>query len=53
MENTDPSVKAEIEEKKYRYELYRAYLSIVDGKNRMGDDSYEMILGRKSFSSSP
>jgi len=49
IENTDPSVKAEIEEKKYRYELYRAYLSIVDGKNRMGDDSYEMILGRKSF----
>lgn len=49
MENTDPSAKAEIEEKKYAYELYRAYLSIVDGKNRGSEESYEQILNRKSY----
>ncbi len=49
MENTDPAAKAEIEEKKCAYELYRAYLSIVDGKNRGNDDNYELILSRKSY----
>jgi len=49
LENTDPVLKNGIEEKRYLYELYRAYLSIVDGKTRMGDDSYDMILSRKSF----
>ena len=49
LENTDPVVKARIEEKKYMYEIYRAYLSIVDGKNRGMDDSYDIILSRKSF----
>ena len=49
MESTDPAVKSQIEETKYRYELYRAYLSIVDGKNRGIDDSYEVIVSRKSF----
>jgi len=49
LENTDPVAKSKIEEKKYLYEIYRAYLSIVDGKNRGLDDSYEMILSRKSF----
>ncbi len=49
MENTDPALKTSIEEKKCWYELYRAYLSIVDGKNRSMDDSYEMILSRKSY----
>ncbi|MBP3579096.1 MAG: hypothetical protein J6K15_13385 [Lachnospiraceae bacterium] len=49
MGNTDPVVKNGIEEKKCLYELYRAYLSIVDGKNRGMDDSYEMILSRKSY----
>ncbi|MBR6642682.1 MAG: hypothetical protein IKL28_03365 [Lachnospiraceae bacterium] len=49
MESTDPAVKNQIEETKYKYELYRAYLSIVDGKNRGADDSYEMFLGRKSY----
>lgn len=49
MENTDPAAKAEIEDKKCAYELYRAYLSIVDGKNRGNDDSYEMMLSRKSY----
>ena len=42
-------MKDGIEEKRYFYELYRAYLSIVDGKTKNGDDSYEMILGRKSY----
>ncbi len=49
LENTDPAAKTEIEEKKCLYELYRAYLSIVNGKNRGGDDSYELILSRKSY----
>ncbi len=49
MENADPAAKASVEEKKCRYELYRAYLSIVDGKNRNVDDSYELILSRKSY----
>ena len=49
LENTDPAVKALIEDKKCRYELYCAYLSIVGGKNRGLDDSYEMILSRKSY----
>jgi len=49
MENTDPVAKTGIEEKKCLYELYRAYLSIVDGKNRGMDDSYELILSRKSY----
>jgi len=49
MECTDPTAKSQMEETKCRYELYRAYLSIVDGKNRGTDDSYEMILGRKSY----
>jgi len=49
MENTDPAAKAGIEDKKFLYELYKAYLSIVDGKNRGTDDTYEMILSRKSY----
>ncbi len=49
MESTDPVVKNQIEENKYKYELYRAYLSIADGKNRGMDDSYEIIISRKSF----
>ena len=47
-ENADPAVKTKIEDIKCRYELYRAYLSIVDGKNR-NDGSYELILSRKSY----
>lgn len=49
LENTDPAAKDNIEDKKCLYELYRAYLSIVDGKNRGNDDAYEMILSRKSY----
>lgn len=49
MESTDPASKTEFEDKKCVYELYRAYLSIVDGKNRVSDESYEMIFSRKSY----
>lgn len=49
LKNADPASKTGIEDKKYLYELYRAYISIVDGKNRGLDDSCEMILGRKSY----
>jgi len=49
LENTDPASKSEIEDKKHRYELYQAYLSIVDGKNRGNDESYRMMVGRKSY----
>ena len=49
MENTDPTLKTELEDKKCAYELYRAYLGIVSGKNRGTDDSYEWILSRKSY----
>ncbi len=49
LENTDPAAKMETEEKKYLYELYRAYLAIVDGKNRSGDEAYELILSKKSY----
>lgn len=49
MESSDPVIKAQIEEKKYKYELYRAYLSIVDGKNRGSEDAYALALNRKSY----
>lgn len=49
MENTDPACKSEMEDKKCVYELYRAYLAIVGEKNRGSDDSFEMIVSRKSY----
>lgn len=41
--------KTALEEKKYAYELYRAYLSIVDGKNRGKEEACAVVFGRKSF----
>jgi len=41
--------KTEIEEKKYLYELYLAYLSIVDGKNRNDAEAYELVVSKKSY----
>ena len=49
MENTDPAAKTGIEDKKCFYELYRTHLSIVDGKNKGKDDTYELILSKKSY----
>lgn len=49
MENTDPAAKMETEEKKYRYELYRAYLFIAGGKNRGGEEAYGFVLSKKSY----
>ena len=50
IENAVPAVKTRIEETKYKYELYRAYLSIVDVNSRGNADSfYDRIVSRKSF----
>ncbi len=49
LEIADSLMKTEIEERKYMYELYRAYLSIVDGKNRDGEEFYELVISRKSY----
>lgn len=49
VESADPAVKEEIEETRYRYELYRVYLSVVDGKNRSGQEIWERIISKKSY----
>lgn len=38
----------ELKEKREAYELYRAYLSIVDGKNRMDTERLQALLCKKS-----
>ncbi|MBO5351779.1 MAG: hypothetical protein J6A77_00615 [Lachnospiraceae bacterium] len=48
-ESADPAIRGELEEKSCRYELYQAYLSIVDGRNRGNEEIYERILSRKSY----
>ena len=47
-EMEDPASATEIEDKRCLYELYRAYLSIVDGKNR-GEEAYELVHSKKSY----
>lgn len=49
LENMDSVAKMETEEKKYRYELYRAYLFVAGGKNRGGEEAYEFALSKKSY----
>ncbi len=48
-ESADPAIRGELEEKSCRYELYQAYLSIADGRNRINEEVYERILSQKSY----
>ena len=49
LEASDVAAKDEIENKKNAYELYRAYLSIVDGKNRNAEEGFAVIQSKKSY----
>ncbi|MGN0506349.1 MAG: DUF5717 family protein [Lachnospiraceae bacterium] len=46
--NGDAKTKELLEIKRNTYELYRAYLSIVDGKNRLDEERLQAVLRRKS-----
>ena len=49
MESADTAEKAYIEDKRFMYELYQAYLGIVDGRGRTGEEAYQRVLNRKSY----
>ncbi len=49
MDSEDTVRKAEAEKKKQMYELYRAYLAIVDTKNKNRDELYEAAIRRRSY----
>lgn len=48
MEYTDIAIKSELDEKRYQYELYQAYLSIID-ENNTKKEEYALVLSRKSY----
>lgn len=48
MEYTDTTMKSELEEKRYQYELYHAYLSIVDETDKK-KEAYDLVFSRKSY----
>lgn len=49
MDCEEPARRAEIEKKKQAYELYRAYLAIVDNKSKNREELYEAALRRRSY----
>ena len=48
LEYTDTTMKSVFEEKRHQYELYRAYLSIIDEKDEK-KEAYDLVFSRKSY----
>lgn len=49
MDSEDALFRAEAEKKKQAYELYRAYLAIVDSKSKYRDELYEAAIRKRSY----